>query len=168
MRLSVFATMVALAALAETRIAHADWLDDAWSEDSVRVNGNPAITIRSDFIYVVLPTATLRQAYDEGVTMEDALRAFVGRYGQRCSSLIDLNVPHPHLKIRLSWQGQARLNEIAEKDEALAALRDAYLRQRIGDNVPSLFTVSPGHLDFTIDYVPTNRVRCIAPEPPTS
>ncbi|MGH9201110.1 MAG: hypothetical protein ACRD2A_07730, partial [Vicinamibacterales bacterium] len=91
MKLRLSVTMVALVTFVGTGIARADWLDDAWSEDSVLINGNPAVSISGDIIYVVLPTATLHQAYDSGVTTEEALRVFLDRHGQRCSHLIDLN-----------------------------------------------------------------------------
>jgi len=164
MKLKTSMTTVALVSFVGSGIAQANWLDDAWSDDSVRMHGNPAITIRGDFIHVVLPSATLQQAYDEGIATEELLRDFLERYGQRCSDLIDLNVPHPHLKVKLSLRRQAPFDEIPENDEVLTRLRTAYLKQHIAHSIPLLLTVSPVHFDFTINYVPTRQVRCVAPE----
>jgi hypothetical protein len=82
-----------LATVFTSGLAWADWLSDAWSAESVRRHGSPAITIRRGSIQVVLPAAALNQAYDEGVTTERAFSDFVERYAQRCSGLVDLNVP---------------------------------------------------------------------------
>lgn len=61
--------------------AEADWLDDAWSERSVLVNGNPAISINGNSVYIALPAATLHQAYSEGLSTEEILQDFLDRYG---------------------------------------------------------------------------------------
>jgi len=50
MRLIFSAAALALATFVGSDLARADWLSDAWSEDSVRRNGNPAITIQRDSI----------------------------------------------------------------------------------------------------------------------
>jgi hypothetical protein len=164
MKLTLLAPMVALGTLVGTGIAQADWVDDAWSEDSVRINGNPAVTISGDAIYVVLPAATLHQAYDAGVTTEDALRVFLDRHGQRCSDLIDLNVPHPNLNVTLSLQGWIPFEDIQEGDEVLSTLENAYLKYHSDDSIPLLFTSSPVKFKFSINYVPTRQVRCVAPK----
>jgi hypothetical protein len=163
MKLTLSATMVALVIFVGTSIAWADWLDDAWSEDSVRTNGNPAVSISGDTIYVVLPAATLHQAYDAGVTTEDALRVFLDRHGQRCSDLIDLNIPHPKLKVTLSLQGWMPFEDIPNGDEVLSTVKNAYLKYHSDDSIPLLFTSSPVAFEFSINYVPTHQVRCIVP-----
>ena len=81
--------------LVEFGTARADWLDDAWGEDRVEMTGNPAITIYGDTIDIVLPTATLYRAYEEGLTTQDILDVFLDRYGQRCSGMVDLNMCVP-------------------------------------------------------------------------
>ena len=68
-QISIFVILVG------TGAAASDWLDDAWSDESVRINGNPAISIQSDSISVVLPTATLAAAYEEGVSTENIVRS---------------------------------------------------------------------------------------------
>jgi 6-phosphogluconate dehydrogenase len=51
----------------------------------VEMTGNPAITIYGDTVDIVLPTATVYREYEEGLTTQDILDAFLDRYGQRCS-----------------------------------------------------------------------------------
>jgi hypothetical protein len=155
--------MGALAILVGTGTAQADWLDDAWSEEWVRKNGNPAVSMSGDAIHVVLPATSLHQAYEEGFTTEHALQDFLDRYGQRCSHLIDLNVPHPNLKVTLSLQVWTPFEGIPEREEVLVALKSAYLRYRADDSIPLLFTTSPVEFEYSIDYVPTHQVDCIAP-----
>jgi hypothetical protein len=167
MKLGPAIAIVTLATFVGTGIAHANWLDDAWSEKSVRMNGSPAITIRGDSIYVVLPTATLLQAHDEGVATRDALRDFLERYGQRCSKSVDLNVANPNLIVVLSLQSPSRFENVSENVE-LTALRNAYLKFGVKNDLPLLFTVSHSKIEYSINYVPTRRVRCVAPGDPTS
>ena len=52
MRLIFSAAVLALATFVGSDLARADWRSDAWSEDSVRRNGNPAITIQRESIDV--------------------------------------------------------------------------------------------------------------------
>jgi hypothetical protein len=157
-----------LATVFTSGLAWADWLSDAWSAESVRRHGSPAITIRRGSIQVVLPAAALNQAYDEGVTTERALSDFVERYAQRCSGLVDLNVPQADLKVSLSLQTRTSLDEISEDDEVLTALKTEYLKRGDAIGSPMLFTASPGRFNFTLDYVPKRQVRCAAPEMPSS
>jgi hypothetical protein len=167
MRLIVSAAALALVTFAGSNLARADWLSDAWSEESVQRNGNPAITIQRDAIYVVLPASTLLQAHSEGITTEHVLGDFLERYGQHCSSSLNLNVAHPNLKVRLSLQSPTPFDEISKDDEVLTALRAGHLKGTETGS-PVLFAVSPGYSEFTIDYVPKRQVRCVAPEVPTS
>lgn len=168
MKLIHSAAVLALATLAASGPARADWLRDVWSEESVRQNGSPAITIGRDSIHVVLPAATLRQAQNEGFTTERALGDFLEKYGQRCSGLANLNAPQPNLKVTLSLQNPARFEDILEGDEVLAEFKAEYLRRRAKPESPVLFTVSPGQVEFTIDYAPKRQVRCAVPEMPSS
>jgi hypothetical protein len=155
---------LALATLAASGPARADWLKDAWSEESVRQNGSPAITIGRDSIHMVLPAATLRQAHNEGFTTERALGDFLEKYGQRCSGLANLNAPRPNLKVTLSLQNPARFEDVQEGDEVLAEFKAEYLKRSAETETPVLFTVSPEQLEFTLDYAPKRQVRCVVPE----
>jgi hypothetical protein len=147
-----------------TDAAQADWLDDVWSEDSVRTNGNPAASISDDTVYVVLPVASLHQAYEQGLTTEEALHDFLNRHGQRCSSLIYLNVPHPNLKVMLSLQARTSFEGVWEEDKVLTRLTTAYVKYHADDSYPLLFTISPVKFEYSINYVPTRQVRCVAPK----
>src|SRR6185437_13558203 len=66
--------------------AHAaNWLDDAWSDEAVDKAGAPAITLGASAVLLVLPAATLDEAHAQGVSTPEAVRLFLGRYGQHCS-----------------------------------------------------------------------------------
>src|SRR5256885_1590902 len=86
--------------------AKADWLGDAWGDASVAAHGNPSITVRSDGVAVSLPSATLKEAHAAGMTTQDALTAFLGRYSPQCSGVLDLNGPQANLKVALSLQDE--------------------------------------------------------------
>ena len=163
MKVGLVIGMVALSALLGTDPARADWVEDAWSEDSVRMNGNPAVSISRGAVHVVLPAMSLHQAYEEGLTTRQILRAFLDRHAQRCSDVLDLNVPHPNLRVALSLQGRMSFDDIPEQDEVLTALKEVYRKQGSSAGAPMLFTVSPVQFELSIDYVPTRRVRCILP-----
>jgi hypothetical protein len=156
-QISIFVILVG------TGAAASDWLDDAWSDESVRINGNPAISIQSDSISVVLPTATLAAAYEEGVSTENIVRSFLDRYGQRCSDLIELNITHPNIRVELSLQSPTRFEGIPAKDEVLTTLKNVYINHRAGNDIPLLFTISPVKYEYWFDYVPTRQVHCIKP-----
>jgi hypothetical protein len=160
LRQSMAVPIVAMFTVVGTGMARAGWLDGAWSEGSARRNGHPAVSMSADAVYIVLPAASLHQAYQEGLTTQQALSAFLDQYGQRCSDLIDLNVPHANLRTMLSLQGSARFEEIAEGDAALAAAEKAHEPDA---GIPLLFAVSPLKFEYRINYVPTRQVRCVAP-----
>src|SRR6266849_3664651 len=89
---------VTLVFLADTGLARADWLDDAWSSKSTGLRGNPAITVHPDGVSVVLPRETLDEAFAQrGMTQQEALRAFLARYSPQCSHVLDLNTAQPNL-----------------------------------------------------------------------
>jgi hypothetical protein len=152
--------------------AHAGWLDSAWNEDWAGRHGHPAISMSGDAVHVVLPAVLLQQAYDEGLTTMQALGAFLDRYGQRCSGLIDLNAPHRDLKVTLSLETPASLEQLTEEDRDTlrTAWEGGYPSDRIEEHVPLLFTVSPVTFSYGINYLPTRRIRCVAPgdDAPTS
>jgi len=158
----------ALAVLLASGPVRADWLADAWSDQSVRRNGSPAITIGRNSIHVVLPEHTLRQAHAEGMTTERAVGDFLEKYGQRCSGLLDLNARHAALKVKLSLQTRSSFDDIPDGDAVLAEMKAEFLKRYSDRGSPVLFTVAPDHVELTIDYVPTRQVRCVAPEMPSS
>lgn len=153
----------AIAMTAATSAEAADWLEEVWSDASVRMNGSPAISLRNDGVTVVLPAAALAEAYDAGLGTETALRDFIERYGPRCSDLLDLNLSHPDLAVGLSLQVPARPEDVPSAEDVLTALKRASVKYSAGNDLPLLFTVSPLTYAYTIDYVPTHQVRCIAP-----
>jgi hypothetical protein len=163
MRPGLSATIGALGILVGTGTVQADWLDDVWSEEWVQMNGNPAVSMSGDGVQIVVPAILLQQAYEEGFTTEQALQDFLDRHGQRCSHLVDLNLPHPNLKVTLSLQVPAALESIPENDEVLAAVKSTLLRYRTDDSIPLLFTISPVKFEYSINYVPTHQVHCVAP-----
>jgi hypothetical protein len=152
--------MVMFAMLMSPLIARADWLDDAWSTESVQTNGSPAITIRMDTVHIVLPAAVLRKAHDAGATIEQAINAFLGRYAPRCSDLLNFNLPHLGLKVELSLQNRVPFEE--KSDDMPRLLGESDLAPSVNDE-PRLFVASPEHFDLTIDYAPTHQVHCIVP-----
>lgn len=150
--------IILLAAIMLPAIARADWLDEVWSEESVRTNGSPAITIRRDAVDVVLPVAILRKARDEGVTLANVINAFLDRYGPHCSDLLSFNLPRPGLKVQLSLQSEVPSE--SQSNDMLRFRKESNLVPSVS-NRARLFTVSPEHFDLSIDYVPTRHVRCV-------
>ena len=168
--------LAVMGVLAATGAAHADWLDQAWSDQFVAAHGNPAITLHPDGVSVVLPAELLNEAYAQpGVTTRDVLRAFLNRYSPQCSGVLDLNMAQPNLTVDLSLQGTVALDTLPSRllDEVLegmeqvppAASPEAGSGQR--RSVPRLtqvFVVTPDHLVFSIDYAPEKIVHCVAPQ----
>jgi len=152
--------------------AHADWLDSAWNEDWAGRHGHPSISMSSGARHVVLPAVLLQQVYDESLTTVQALGAFLDRFGQRCSGLIDLNAPHRDLKVTLSLKTPASLQQLTEEDRDTlrTAWEAAYPSDRTEEHIPLLFAVSPVSFGYGIDDLPTRRIRCVAPgdDEPTS
>src|SRR5260221_12914013 len=105
---------VAAAFFAAPRYA-ADWLEWAWSAKSVARTATPAITLGAPAGVLVLPAATLAAAHAAGVSTPEAVRLFVGRYGQRCSAGLDLDRPHPHLRVQLLLQTPGALEDAGER-----------------------------------------------------
>src|SRR5260370_27216382 len=98
--------------------AHAaDWLEQAWSAESVARTGTPAITLGASAVLLVLPAATLAAAHAAGVSTPEAGRLFVGRYGQRCSAGLDLDRPHPHRRVQLLLQTTVALEDAGERGQ---------------------------------------------------
>src|SRR6266852_4022935 len=128
----VFATLVFFAG---ADLARADWLDAAWSDESVAKHGNPAITVRPEGLLVALPQETLDEAHAEkGMTRQDALQAFLSRYSPQCSHVLDLNAPQPNLKVELSIQVAGSLEDLATntQDEVFEAMEKMPMAQDAG------------------------------------
>jgi hypothetical protein len=155
--------------------AHADWLDNAWSDKSVAEHGNPAITVRSDGVSVVLSAATLLEAQSEGgMATKDALRAFLNRYSPQCSTVLNLNIEQPNLTVDLTLQVDTALGEAPApaQDEVLRAMEQVEI-PATSDNgatarpqiprITNVFIVLPRRLVFSIDYAPNKIVHCVAP-----
>lgn len=81
--------------------AHADWLERAWSDAAIAKSGSPAITLTATGVLLVLPEATLAEAHAAGVETPQAVQLFLQRYGQHCSAVLDLDLPHQRIKVRL-------------------------------------------------------------------
>ena len=156
--------------------AKADWLEQAWSDESVAENGAPAVTLGEDGgVLVVLPEATLREAYAAGLNTKAAVGLFLGRWGQRCSDVIDLDQGKKNLKVELFLQRPVALEDASEavQGEILATLlalkKDAAKRApklaktKVVPRVESVFAVSEKHVDFVIDYVPQGKASCRTP-----
>jgi len=81
--------------------AHADWLDRAWDAQAVEASLAPAITLGAAGVLLVLPQETLDAAHAEELSTRDAVQQLMERYGQHCSTVIDLDQPHQHLRVQL-------------------------------------------------------------------
>ncbi|MDE2103799.1 MAG: hypothetical protein KGL39_41560 [Patescibacteria group bacterium] len=135
--LALAAALILLPALP----ARADWLADAWSPDTVVRTGGPAITLSDTGGIVVLPAAALAAARRAGLTAKQALTAFLERYIQHCSDLLDADQPHAGLVVALSLTRATTLS--------------------------GLFVTDDEEQTFRIDYVPARRAVCTG-EVPTS
>ncbi|HLJ62927.1 MAG TPA: hypothetical protein VKT70_02395, partial [Stellaceae bacterium] len=120
-------------------------------------------TLGSTGVVVVLPEATLTEAHAEGVSTENAVRAFLERYGQHCSELLDLDKPHPRLEVKLRLQRQAALEDAEDQvqESVLGALKPT--KGRPIPRIEGLFVSAPELIEFIIDYVPTRQARCVLP-----
>lgn len=148
--------------------AHAaDWLDEAWSDEAVDKAGAPAITLGASAVLLVLPEATLAEAHAQGVSTPDAVRLFLGRYGQHCSASLDLDRPHPNLRVQLFLQKPVALEDAGERlqGEILDALKTAKAKNKAKKlpTVEQLFAVTDAPDEVVIDYVPQRQARCVSP-----
>jgi hypothetical protein len=160
--------LVLLSAIAITP-ANADWLANAWPEDAIPKNGNPAITFSATgTITLVLPQALLGEAHAAGLSVERAVGAFLGRYAPKtCSNLLDMTVPHTNLRVDLLIERPVALNGIdgSAQEDAAAALNHA-LRNMARGPVPHIdraFIVDQKPLSHAIDYIPEQSVHCAEP-----
>jgi hypothetical protein len=148
--------------------AHAaDWLDDAWSDEAVDKAGAPAITLGASAVLLVLPAATLNEAHAQGVSTPDAVRLFLARYGQHCSANLDLDRPHPNLRVQLFLQKPVALEDAGERlqSEILDALKASKAKNNTKKlpKVERLFAVTDAPDEVVIDYVPQHQARCVRP-----
>jgi hypothetical protein len=156
-----------LLALLVANPARADWLTDAWSDGPNAKRGNPAITSNSTgVVTVVLPEAMLAQAQAAGLSPEGAVVAFLGRYAPAmCSSMINMNVPHSHLKVDLLVERPVALRDAdAEtQDEAAAALNQAlkFPTTRSIPHIDRVFVVDQKPRSLSIDYAPDHKAHCM-------
>ncbi|MBV9754330.1 MAG: hypothetical protein JO188_17560 [Hyphomicrobiales bacterium] len=134
------AFLAALMALVSSNAIGANDLDIAWGTNSSSADGNPSITIGPNRkLMVVLPKPVLQGAESAGFSTQATVQSFLQKYGPRlCSQILDLNAPQKDLKIEL------RILDRESKESRL-------------------LVVSPEHEDFVLDYIPTNRVHCVAP-----
>ena len=141
----------------------ADWLEQAWSDEAVGKTGTPAITLGSSAVLLVLPETTLAEAHAAGLSTPDAVRLFLGRYGQHCSAGLDLDRPHPGLRVQLFLQKPVALEDAGEslQSEILDALKSAKTKPL--PRVERLFAVTDAPAEFVIDYVPERQARCVRP-----
>ena len=155
----LFAAML----LAAPAASAADWLDEAWSDEAIGKSGTPAITLGASAVLLVLPAATLNEAHAQGVSTPDAVRLFLGRYGQHCSAGLDLDRPHPRLRVQLFLQKPVALEDAGERlqSEVLDALKSAKPKKL--PRVDRLFAVTDVPDEVVIDYVPQRQARCIRP-----
>jgi hypothetical protein len=152
-------------ALLATPPAHATWLDDAWTDDTVDRNGGPAITLNNDGVVLVLPAETLAAAHAEGVDTKEAVTLFIERYGQHCSDIVDLNQKQK-LHVQLFLSNPVDLNSASvqtqqEIGETLIKISDRQSKRP--PHVQSLFVTEREHRDFTVDYVPERKASCVEP-----
>jgi len=149
--------------------ANADWLANAWPEDVIPKNGNPAITFgATGTITLVLPQAVLGEAQAAGLSVERAVSAFLGRYAPKtCSNLLDMTIPHTNLRVDVLIERPVALDSIdgPAQEDAATALNHALSNMTRGPvpHIDRAFIVDQKPLSLAIDYVPEQRVHCAEP-----
>lgn len=97
----------------------------------------------------------------------DAVRLFLGRYGQHCSANLDLDRPHPNLRVQLFVQKPVALEDAGERlqGEVLDALKAAKSKNKSKKlpKIDQLFAVTDAPDEVVIDYVPQRQARCVRP-----
>jgi hypothetical protein len=141
--------------------AHASWLDSAWDAQAVEANLAPAITLGAAGVLLVLPQETLDAAHAAGLSISDAVKQLVERYGQHCSDVIDLDQPHQHLRVQLFIA--KRVAVAAAPASVQGEVRDA-LKSRQSAPPPETLAVTPEESsELFIDYVPARTAHCSTP-----
>jgi hypothetical protein len=142
--------------------AYADWVDRAWDAHAVEENRSPAITLGSTGVLLVLPEETLDEAHQAGLSTPQAAEKLLERYGQHCSSIIDLDRPHPHLKVQLFLARRVGFKNAPP--EVRDEIGEALTSDSPTAQAPDLLSVtSDKSSDFFIDYVPSRTARCVSP-----
>jgi hypothetical protein len=120
--------------------ARADWLGDIWRGSA----GLPAISLNGDGVSVTMPQSAMLGARAAGLSVEQAVGAFLSRYASRmCSELMDLNASQ-RLTVHLHVQGE------------------------VPAPIPGrLFVVDPDGVEMVIDYAPAYQATCIDPSGPS-
>ncbi|HWI27751.1 MAG TPA: hypothetical protein VN668_12330 [Stellaceae bacterium] len=145
--------------------AYADWVDRAWDQHAVEENRMPAITLGETGVLLVLPKETLDEAHQAGLSTPQAAERLLQRYGQHCASVIDLNQPHPHLKVQLFLERRVDFRSAPPtvKEEIGEALTAKTGQAEAPD---TLSVTSDQSSDFFIDYVPDRTAHCVVPGGP--
>jgi hypothetical protein len=146
--------------------AGADWLSEVWSSAK---HGTPAISFNiTGVVTVVLPEEVLEQARATGLSTENAVGAFLGRYAPpMCSTLVDMNVPHSNLKVDLLLERAVAPGDVdAPTQEAAAiALNHALKSQPTGSipHIKRVFVVDQKPIALSIDFAPEHEAHCVEP-----
>lgn len=139
MKIAVKSILFGVILSTTSQVVNAGWLEDAWPQGKAAEHGNPAITFSADgTVTAVLPEASLNDATDAGLTLSDALSAFLGRYAPgTCSDLFKADQLHMDLRVMLKVQHEYRIGKVP-----------FYAVDDIGQ-------------EFSIDYTPNVSVHCV-------
>jgi len=88
------------------------------------------------------------------------LQAFIDRDGQRCSHLLDLNISKPGLKVAAIGVPTPHPASLGFATTTIGATS----RDDDGTDMPLLFLVSPGEIEYSIDYTRTRSAHCMTPK----
>jgi hypothetical protein len=154
----------ALAAFLLSSPAYANWLDDAWTGETVNRDGGPAVTLNDDGVTLVLPADTVAAAHAQGFDTRQMVTLFIERYGQHCAGIIDLDQKQ-RLRVQLFVSQPVDLNDASEETQqevgdSLTAMAKGSRRVA---HVEQLFVTAPEHQELIIDYEPTRKASCIIP-----
>ena len=123
------------------------WVERAWDRNDNPGIGLPSITYRAieggdPEVSIVLPNQVIADSVDGGTPVEELARQFLSRWApSTCSSIIDMTVPHPGLRVEV----------------------------RVQESFPLYGTwfhfSDPQGADYVINYSPYKAVKCVdAPE----
>jgi hypothetical protein len=141
--------------------AQADWLDRAWDGQAVDENREPSITLGETGVLVVLPQTTLDDAHAAGLSTPDAVRQILERYGQHCSAVIDLDRPHPHLRVELYLEKNIAL--ATAPSDTRSEVQGALKSQAPKAPPDTLSVTAENYSELFIDYVPRRIAHCTEP-----
>jgi hypothetical protein len=143
--------------------ARAGWLEHAASDEMIDVAGMLAVTLNDAGVLLEVPEAVMQEAQAAGVGVAEAARLLVQRHGPRCSDVLDLNLPHAHLRVQVFLQRPVALEDAGDRvqGEILDALKTAKAKRL--PHVNSLFVVAQEGAEVFIDYVPGAKATCVQP-----